>query len=415
MIYKREISGILFLISLVLCLSLSAGSIELQLKLDSLLIAGDFKMANDLLDKSSSLLLNDSKQNYLKILNDIKKIDTVSTDSDYINELVQQYKNNEKNFHEEYAGEESNISYRKFLSLAKNDDNREAIKYYLVADFLKAKHIKNTIYKTKVEIEKAQVLYNENKITEALNTIDSINLITGKNLKLNALNDTIYMLKEKILKRKSEQETHKLMWKQKEKVDYAFKLSVGGTIGSNYPLENEILRFDPGLVLNKYGFSVIGNLSLYKRFSLGLDLTLAHSSYSSGSLSSSPYFYNFNAYSRSIQAYIEFLLRDQAGARPHINFGIGYLHLSSESSTATYTVIVYDNGHSYSDMRYYSFPEMTFTTLQILTEFGIEYIPSNTTRFVIGSKLSTSYNTRDIKALDQFNISFSLNTGIVFK
>ncbi len=401
-----------FLLLFVFCFSLFAESIKVRTKieaeLDSLLIAGDFESVNNLLNKSDKSLLFNTKQSFLEVLNNIKKIDTLSMNSNYLKKLFEQYKSTEERFDTENAGEKSNIAYSKFLEFA-DSDTKQAIKYHIIAAYLKEKYIQNQIQNAEAKIKEAKVLYEDKKITEALNILNSIKSIPENNLKLKEVKHKFDILNAKVMKSKYEEAQYKHFWEQEEKADYTFKLGIGGIVGSNYPLEHEILGRDPGFSLNKLGISIPGGLSLNQRFSLGLDLTFTYHSYSSGSLNKSPFFFSFNSSSSAIQTYLQFFLREQTGLRPHINLGLGYLYVTSEAFTAYHRPL--GDPEDYTRSTFY--PARTFNTLQILTEMGVEYISSNTTNFSIGSKLSVYYNTRNTKALDQFNISLNLNIGIV--
>jgi hypothetical protein len=401
--------SILFLSLFVVCFSLSAGSIKFQTeiedKLDSLLITGDFESANDLLNKSDLL---DTKQGFLKVLNNIKEIDTLPINPNYVKKLFEKYKSTGARFSTENAGKKSNIAYSKFLEFA-DRDTKQAMKYHIIAAYFKEKYIQNLIENAEAKIQEAKVLYEDKKITEAINIMKSIKLLPENNLKLKEVKHTFDTLNAKVMKSKYEEDLYKHFWEQAEKADYTFKLGIGVIFGSNYPLQHEILGRDPGFNLNKSGISIPACLSFNQRFSLGLDLNFTYHSYSSGTLDTSPYFFSFDSYSSSIQTYLQFFLREQTGLRPHIDFGLGYLYVTSEAFTAYHRPL----GDPGEFTRSTFYPARTFNTLQILTEMGVEYISSNTTNFSIGSKLSVHYNTRNTTALDQFNISLNVNIGLV--
>jgi hypothetical protein len=408
-IFKRST---LFLLLFVFCPTLFPESLKFPPKtenqLDSLLIAGDFEMANNLLNKSNVQLSSDTKEIYFKFLNEVKKIDTIQINPSHEEKLFEKYRKDKKSFNTENAGEKSNIAYSKFLKFA-DIDTKQAIKYHMLAHYLKAKYIQNQVQIIEEKIEKAEDLYEDKNFTEASNILNGVKPITENNYKFKAVKDKLDALKEKLMQVKYKEKQHKHLWEQKEKVDHTFKLGIGGVTGSNYPLQREILRRNPGFELSKLGISMRGGLLLNPRFSLSLDLTFTRNSYSSGSLNASPYFFNFHANSSSIQTYLQIFLREETGIRPQINFGLGYLYVTSEAFDAYYSPITEDQGYLLST----SFPARTFNTVQILTEIGAEYISNNNTNFFLESKISAYYNMKETNALGQFNISLSLNIGIV--
>ncbi len=372
-------------------LYLSAETIEdkkqIENELDSLLIAGEFQMVSELLTSGKKSVSYNLRTKYLKTIREINFLDGPNIDSSYIDELVQKYKSNKEMFDTEYAGEKANVAYNKFLELS-NNNNIEAVKCYITADFFKLKHLESKIKEIKIKLQRAKYLFKKLKKKEALNVIDSINITPRNHPELNDLNNEVTYLRKRI----SRSEFNKRMFGKKEKVNYIFNANVGLNIDLQNPLEREILVFDPELGI-KHGFTFLVNLSLYKRLFLGIDFTHATSSHTGGNQDLGTW-YNLKETSRITRTYLQFFLRDKAGLRPHINLGLGHIYVSAEST--------------------YLLEKAEYSSLQALSEIGIEYINSYSSRISLGSKFSLGYNFRDFETLNRFNTSFKVYMGTFF-
>ncbi|MEO0293548.1 MAG: hypothetical protein ABIN61_04910 [candidate division WOR-3 bacterium] len=352
------------------------------------------------------------RENYLNFFKNIEELETVAEDSRYIKELIEKYKKDEENFRKECAGEKANVSYSKFSSLVESFNFIEAIRFYILASFFKEKYVEDQIYQAEAKFERAKEFYEKGKIIEALNTLDSIKVMPSANLKLKSLNDKVNSFRNKLLETKEKFEMDQLLWRRKEKAGYFLNFNMGGNLGFKYPLEREILLITPGLRMGNFGCSFLGAISLYKKYLLGFDLSFWYTTYSGESIDLNPWFYSFKTTERIIKSYLKFLFREEVGVRPFVNLGLGYVHLSREEFTA----IRYTWKGEYGDRKIERlFPKEVYFTPQIVSEFGIEYISKTTSSFILGNKVSLSYNFKNVDAFGRVNPSFSLYIGTVVR
>ncbi|MFH1194175.1 MAG: hypothetical protein V1720_00605 [bacterium] len=400
-----------------------------EANLDSLLLLGDLNAVQLFFDLHDPLYTTnpnvDLRNQYNKLKeNTIKIIDYCRNISENDTVAVRNYTVNIASkkdvFRIEYAGSLANSAYKKSL-LYISTNFSEAMKFFQIATLLKNKYLKEVESEIQAKIE----LIKKEIITAHFKEADELAQSAHDRAKifptLSYLCDTLYNIKSQIKSEITEKARVENYWKQQEIVDYTgilFQLSLinknaieNGTIDfydretdvpTNIKIENLPANFT-------FGFNIGGVIPMYKYLMLGVNYCHSIFTYDNSGSDGKAIFYNFKIKNHSADIYTKLLFRREAGFRPYLTFGLGYLYCLQSQSTGT-LILQNDTMTVY---KRYNIKQKISDTFRATASFGAEYIPNADSILLFFFNMMLSANFNEIEYVGRANYSLSMGIGVI--
>ncbi len=406
-------------------------------RLDSLMFIGYFDEVSKFFNLKDSLIRQEQydqskikKYNLLKsqYVKPINYFNTFSLQgADAIKKNNNQFKKLSTLFDSVKVGRKASRSYKKFLSLTQIEGKEsDALKSYYIAYFFKIKYTQEELKKFRATLVLAENYFLDNKFRKALKTIQTIDLDVHKNNFLFApVIDSLRSLTLKINFQIASQRRLEHQWQQKGISDYSVAFFIGGNVAYQKEIRNLNLQFfgkDNNKItyvnINKipsdfvFGYYFMLQFHLKKNIYLGGDLNYTKFSYSSEN-TPQLVFFNFDLKLYSSHIYAQYLFRKNLGFRPYVSLGLGFIRAKRNRSNAT---IFFQAEESNGDLipRFYYISSRTINSPQLLSVFGLEYIGSKNSKFVLRPQIAFYYNFKNHDFIGRFNYSFGMNAGVIF-
>ena len=402
---------------------------DFDLTIDSLLLEGDVNAVKVKYDNYEYETYTSEELEVLFI-----NIDFITTlDLNRMDEYVSHYKTLAPQYYIEYVGDNAYKAYEKFLELSNQMVKTEALKYYYISLFFKIHHFNTVLTTARSIYTHANQLCSDLKFNEALDTIDNFTIISGQNVKLMAIEDSLEFLRQDIFNQQIEynrlhktgSRTYKIFIGIMPSVQYNPAVSdvtikienaVTSFLDRIYPTDTKEVHISNIPPVIGFELSLGINYSVLRKLMIGLDLGYAALSMNSDyneSAYENQILYKFKLRSIIFKPYIKYSFREEIGLRPFISVGLGYQRIQYDDAVVGSHVSSPLPGLPTSRFDYGDFAAKSENRTGAIFEIGVEYLTSTTTDLMFGSKIAGDYFFNQSNMLNNYNITFSVYAGLI--
>jgi hypothetical protein len=398
-------------------------------KFDSLLVAEEYSNILNLLkekSKISSVTGEKDKEHfdhiYTTYVNYVKNvIDLARTDSMHLNLLVEQYNKFSKRFNENLVGKRSAEFYKLFQQLILADKKKEALRQYYLADHFKVRYEQNVVDWCRENLQTIKYMINELKYEEAVLILRNIEAKAKIYPMLDTYWEDIDTYRIELTKKVQNSRGKRFVSARTGVARFNWVVELGtiflkhGDITNSswlitFPEQNELLTQEyivPKISsASGVGFSL--NVSRYLTTKFKVVSSFEFGRYFHRGVSSDyPLAFewenevDFDVTNYALNIYGGYLLRDKIGLRPLMSLGIGMV----KSVRDEFTMIARNNTIVKEE-------EESF--LRLLSEVGLEFIPSKDSMFLYRTSLFILYNLKDTQLTSRLNFNLNVMIGMTF-
>lgn len=394
--------------------------IDFEQKLDSLLISGNLSNIAQIILENKNVFNDSSAYNslvepYLSLLLNIQN--TVAFDSIRQKNMSEEYNKLYNMFDESIAGTASVSAYKKFSINYNENRISDAIKFYLIAYYLKIKYIQKMQDRFNSDFYQIKQNFSKSEYNLVIIAIEDIRQWSKPFYFFQQKEDSLKYYEEKSQNRQYELLEFNKDYQEQSKVESEFQFTISPQLVYTPALNNISWSID-----NKYNpedlyikkipsafggcFRISADYKITNNFAAGSQFRMGYFSFGSivepGSFTIIKVDHNLKY--NGIYAYGRYYFRNKFGAQPYLDLGLGYVSYERKKIE-----MFLDDGPELVNIA-----SKSFKSMQLLIDFGIDYVYKNTLPFVFGFEINGYYNTKrsDISSQIIYSVSFNLSFQI---
>ena len=143
---------------------------------------------------------------------------------------------------------------------------------------------------------------------------------------------------------------------------------------------------------------------------IGAGFTSAKYTYK-GSEATEPAYFDFSTKTYSVYGVVRYLLRKYVGFRPYLGLGGGMAHYSQEATSVSVLRPQHDPDAGLV-FNTYDMESRSFSSMQVLTELGVQYVPGQNSGLIADVRLSYRHNSKNDALVGRRQVAIGMRVGI---